>query len=133
VQQTTDFAPGAWREPVEHGGQAVHIVVSGEIAYRADGKEKVYRAGESWQDPAGHAYSVGNTSNGTSSLFTTVLLPDGVELTRPVDAADFPPTQVSEQGDEGINPVAVAFVIAAGLVILANIVCLLVRRGRAAR
>jgi quercetin dioxygenase-like cupin family protein len=133
VQLATDFAPGAWREPVAYGGQAVHVVVSGEITYRADGQEKVYRAGESWQDAAGHAYSVGNISNGTSRLFTTVLLPDGVELTRPVDATDFPPTQVSEQGDGGINSVAVAFVIAAGLIILANIVFLLVRRGRAAR
>src|SRR5688572_12728340 len=103
VQQTTDFSPGAWTGSIKHGGQAVHIVVSGEVTYRADGREKTYRAGESWQDAAGHPYTAGNRGSDTSRLFTTVLLPYGAQLAEPVDASDFPPVQAVEQEDAGIG------------------------------
>jgi quercetin dioxygenase-like cupin family protein len=132
IQQAADFEPGSSTGGVKHGGQAVHIVVFGEITYRADGQARVYGPGEAWQDAAGHAYSAGNASSDKARLFTTVLLPEGMELTEPADAEETGPVQAPAQEDAGIGPVTLVLAIAGGVLVLLGVGFLLVRRGRAA-
>ncbi len=131
VQQATDFAPGAWTGPIKHGGQAVRIVVFGEITYRADGQARVFKAGEAWQDAAGHPYAAGNTGSDPARLFTTVLLPEGTELTEPADAEAVPPAQAPEREEVSIGSVALVAAIAAGVLALVGAGFSLLRRSRA--
>ncbi len=50
VQLVVDFPPGAWTSWHTHGGQAINLVLEGEITLRHAGMEHPYRAGQAWTD-----------------------------------------------------------------------------------
>ncbi|HYO51005.1 MAG TPA: cupin domain-containing protein [Chloroflexia bacterium] len=77
VQQVVDFPPGAWTSPHSHGGQAINLVLEGEITLRQGGVDKRYPAGESWTDSTGQVHAAGNTGQGKARLLTNFLLPRG--------------------------------------------------------
>src|SRR5215475_4826545 len=50
VQLVVDFPPGAWTSWHTHGGQAINLVLEGEITLRHGGMEHPHRAGQAWTD-----------------------------------------------------------------------------------
>ncbi|HYP39424.1 MAG TPA: cupin domain-containing protein [Chloroflexia bacterium] len=77
VQQVVDFAAGAWTSPHSHGGQAINLVLEGEITLRRGGVDKRYTVGQSWTDSTSQVHAAGNTGQGKARLLTNFLLPRG--------------------------------------------------------
>ena len=80
VQLVVDFEPGAWTSLHTHGGQAVNLVIEGEITLRQGGMDRPHKAGQSWTDSTGRIHAAGNTGPGKARLLTTLLLPKGAPL-----------------------------------------------------
>ena len=59
VQLVVDFEPSAWTSVHTHGGQAINLVLEGEITLRHGGMDRPYRAGQSWTDSAGQVHEIG--------------------------------------------------------------------------
>jgi len=81
VQQVVDFPPDAWTSPHSHGGQAINLVLEGEITLRQGGVDKRHTAGQSWTDSTGQVHAAGNTGSGKARLLTNFLLPKEVKQT----------------------------------------------------
>lgn len=81
VQQVVDFPPSAWTSPHSHGGQAINLVLEGEITLRQGGIDKRHTAGQSWTDSTGQVHAAGNTGSGKARLLTNFLLPRGAKQT----------------------------------------------------
>ena len=81
VQQVVDFPPGAWTSPHSHGGQAINLVLEGEITLRQGGVDKRHITGQSWTDSTGQVHAAGNTGSGKARLLTNFLLPRGATQT----------------------------------------------------
>jgi quercetin dioxygenase-like cupin family protein len=64
VQIVVDFPPGAWTSWHTHGGQAINLVLEGEITLRYAGMEHPHRAGQAWSDSSGEVHAAGNTGRG---------------------------------------------------------------------
>jgi quercetin dioxygenase-like cupin family protein len=94
VQLVVDFLPGAWTSWHTHGGQAINLVLEGEITLRHAGMEHRYQAGQAWTDHAGHLHAAGNTRSGKARLLTNFLLPPGAPQTTAVQESSFEPTIV---------------------------------------
>jgi len=77
VQLVVDFAPGAWTSIHTHGGQAIDLVLEGELTLRQNGLEQVYKSGQAWTENIGQVHSAGNTGSGKARLLTNFLLPKG--------------------------------------------------------
>ena len=77
VQLVVDFEPGAWTSLHTHGGQAINLVLEGEIKLRQNGVDRPHRAGESWTDSSSQVHAAGNTGSGKARLLTNFLLPPG--------------------------------------------------------
>jgi quercetin dioxygenase-like cupin family protein len=92
VQLVVDFAPGAWTSWHTHGGQAINLVLEGEITLRHAGMERPYRAGQAWTDSSGQVHAAGNTGSGKARLLTNFLLPPGAPQTTAVQESPFEPT-----------------------------------------
>lgn len=96
VQLVVDFPPGAWTSWHTHGGQAINLVLEGEITLRHAGTERPHRAGQSWTDDTGQVHAAGNTGRGEARLLTNFLLPKGAPQTTAVQESQFGPTIVHE-------------------------------------
>ncbi len=96
VQQVVDFPPGAWTSPHSHGGQAVNLVLEGEITLRRGGVGKRYTAGQSWADSSGQTHAAGNTGEGKARLLTNFLLPKAAKQTTIEGASQLQPTVTYE-------------------------------------
>jgi quercetin dioxygenase-like cupin family protein len=94
VQLVVDFPPGAWTSWHTHGGQAINLVLEGEITLRHAGMEQAYRAGQAWTDSSGHVHAAGNTGSGKARLLTNFLLPPGAPQTTAMQESSFEPTIV---------------------------------------
>jgi quercetin dioxygenase-like cupin family protein len=94
VQLVVDFPPGAWTSWHTHGGQAINLVLEGEITLRHAGMEHPYRAGQAWTDSSGQVHAAGNTGSGKARLLTNFLLPRGAPQTTAVQESSFEPTIV---------------------------------------
>lgn len=94
VQLVVDFPPGAWTSWHTHGGQAINLVLEGEITLRHAGTEHSYRAGQAWTDSTGQVHAAGNTGSGKARLLTNFLLPQGAPQTTAVQESSFEPTIV---------------------------------------
>ena len=57
VQLVVDFPPGAWTSWHTHGGQAINLVLEGEITLRHAGLQRPYRAGQAWTDSTGKVHA----------------------------------------------------------------------------
>jgi quercetin dioxygenase-like cupin family protein len=96
VQLVVDFLPGAWTSWHTHGGQAINLVLEGEITLRHAGMEHPHRAGQAWTDSSGQVHAAGNTGSGKARLLTNFLLPPGCAQTTAVQDSPFEPTIVYE-------------------------------------
>jgi quercetin dioxygenase-like cupin family protein len=77
VQLVVDFPPGAWTSIHTHGGQAIDLVLDGELTLRQNGMEQVYKSGQAWTESIGQVHAAGNTGSGQARLLTNFLLPKG--------------------------------------------------------
>jgi quercetin dioxygenase-like cupin family protein len=77
VQLVVDFEPSAWTSLHTHGGQAINLVLEGEITLRHNGKDHPYKAGQSWTDRKGQVHAAGNVGQGKTRLLTNLLIPKG--------------------------------------------------------
>lgn len=96
VQLVVDFPPGAWTSVHSHGGQAVNLVLEGEITLRQDGVDHAHRAGQGWSDSAGIAHAAGNTGTGKARLLTNFLLPRGALQTSAEGSSPLEPSVLYE-------------------------------------
>lgn len=96
VQLVVDFPPGAWTSWHTHGGQAINLVLEGEITLRHAGLERPHRAGQAWTDSTGQVHAAGNTGRGKARLLTNFLLPKGAPQTTAVQESQFEPSIVCE-------------------------------------
>jgi quercetin dioxygenase-like cupin family protein len=81
VQAGFDFAPGAWTPDQAYGGASYNTVMAGEITLRENGAEKVYKAGDTWSDPAGQVHAYGNNGADHAVVYTSLVLPKEAALT----------------------------------------------------
>jgi quercetin dioxygenase-like cupin family protein len=91
IQLVVDFEPGAWTSLHTHGGQAINLVLEGEITLRHGGMDRPYRAGESWSDSTGQIHAAGNTGSGNARLLTNFLLPKGAPQITVIQETAFGP------------------------------------------
>jgi len=96
VQLVVDFSPGAWTSFHTHGGQAINLVLEGEITLRQDGVDRVHRAGQAWSDSTGMLHAAGNTGSGNARLLTIFLLPKGAPQTTSQGSSRLEPTVLYE-------------------------------------
>jgi quercetin dioxygenase-like cupin family protein len=96
VQLVVDFPPGAWTSWHTHGGQAVNLVLEGQITLRHAGLEQPYGAGQAWTDTTGQVHAAGNTGQGKARLLTNLLLPVGAPQITAVQESQFEPSVVYE-------------------------------------
>jgi quercetin dioxygenase-like cupin family protein len=96
VQLVVDFPPGAWTSWHTHGGQAINLVLEGEITLRHAGLQRPYRAGQAWTDSTGQVHAAGNTGRGKARLLTNFLLPKGAPQTTAVQESQLEPSIVYE-------------------------------------
>ena len=96
VQLVVDFPPGAWTSWHTHGGQAINLVLEGEITLRHADMERPHRAGQAWTDSTSEVHAAGNTGSGTARLLTNFLLPRGAPQITVVQESQFGPTVVHE-------------------------------------
>lgn len=94
VQLVVDFPPGAWTSWHTHGGQAINLVLEGEMTLRHAGMEQGYRAGQAWTDSSTQVHAAGNTGAGKARLLTNFLLPQDAPDTIAVQESPFEPTIV---------------------------------------
>src|SRR3989475_7517667 len=94
VQLVVDFPSGAWTSWHTHGGQAINLVLEGEITLRHAGMEHPHRAGQAWTDSSGQVHAAGNTGPGKARLLTNFLLPPGCAQTTLAQESPFEPTIV---------------------------------------
>ena len=91
VQLVVDFEPSAWTSLHTHGGQAINLVLEGEITLRHGGMDRPYKAGQSWTDGAGQVHAAGNIGSGKARLLTNFLLPKGAPQITVVQESQFGP------------------------------------------
>ena len=96
VQLVVDFAPGAWTSLHTHGGQAINLVLEGEITLRHGRVEKPHRAGQSWTDSPTQVHAAGNTGAGKARLLTSLLLPKGAPQITVLEESGFGPSIAHE-------------------------------------
>jgi quercetin dioxygenase-like cupin family protein len=96
VQLVVDFEPGAWTSLHTHGGQAINLVLEGEITLRQNGVDRPHRAGESWTDSSSQVHAAGNTSSGKARLLTNFLLSPGAPEITVIAESRFGPSIVYE-------------------------------------
>jgi quercetin dioxygenase-like cupin family protein len=94
VQLVVDFPPGAWTSWHTHGGQAINLVLEGEMTLRHAGMEQGYGAGQAWTDSSTQVHAAGNSGGGKARLLTNFLLPQGAPDTIAVQESPFEPTIV---------------------------------------
>ena len=91
VQLVVDFEPSAWTSLHTHGGQAINLVLEGEITLRHGGMDRPYKAGQSWTDSTGQVHAAGNIGSGKARLLTNFLLPKGAPQITVVQESQFGP------------------------------------------
>jgi len=96
VQLVVDFPPGASTSLHTHGGQAINLVLEGEITLQQNGVDRPHGAGQAWTDSTGRAHRAINTGAGEARLLTTFLLPRGAVQTTGFDTPRIEPRIVHE-------------------------------------
>jgi quercetin dioxygenase-like cupin family protein len=96
VQLVVDFLSGAWTSWHTHGGQAINLVLAGEITLRHAGMDRPHRAGQAWTDSTGQVHAASNTGPSKARLLTNFLLPRGAPQTTVVQDSPFEPSIVHE-------------------------------------
>jgi quercetin dioxygenase-like cupin family protein len=96
VQLVVDFEPGAWTSLHTHGGQAINLVLEGEVTLRQDRVDRPHGTGQSWTDSTSQAHAAGNTASGRARLLTNFLLPAGAPEITVIEESRFGPSIIYE-------------------------------------
>jgi quercetin dioxygenase-like cupin family protein len=96
VQLVVDFAPRAWTSLHTHGGQAINLVLEGEISLRHGSVDRPHRAGQSWTDSSTQIHAAGNTGPGKARLLTSLLLPKSAPEITVIQESSFGPEIIYE-------------------------------------
>ena len=96
VQLVVDFERRAWTSLHTHGGQAINLVLEGEITLRHGGMDRPYKAGQSWTDSTSQVHAARNTGSGKARLLTNFLLPKGAPEITVVQESQFGPAVTYE-------------------------------------
>src|SRR5258708_6853983 len=70
VQLVVDFEPRAWTSLHTHGGQAINLVLEGEITLRHGGMDRPYKAGHSWTHSTSPSHAARQTWTGKVLMVT---------------------------------------------------------------
>ena len=81
IQVVQDFDPGAWTQRHKHGGNGVITVIEGQITFRSNGHETVYKAGDSFIEQAGQVVEAGNVGTTRTRVAASFLIPQAAALT----------------------------------------------------
>lgn len=84
---TVDYQPGQVSIPHSHSGSAIAYVLEGEVISRVnDGKAIIYKAGQTWYEPAGsrHYESRNASASNPAKLLVFILLDDNGDVLTPL-------------------------------------------------
>ena len=107
-----DFAPGAQTPAHTHPGQVVATVLEGELTFRTQGAERVYRAGESFVELPNVVGQALNLTAARTTVLGTYLLPQGAALSTPVQ--EMPGLPATGAGGQRWPPTALWLVVLGG-------------------
>ncbi len=96
IALVVDFPRGAWTSLHTHGGQAINLVLEGEITLRQGAVDRPHQAGQSWSDSTGQVHAAGNTGAGPARLLTNFLLPRGAPQITVIQETPFGPAVTYE-------------------------------------
>jgi quercetin dioxygenase-like cupin family protein len=74
-----DFPPNSVFPLHSHGGPVLAMVTEGEITLTQKGVSKVYKAGESFNEPLGLIHEARNRGKTKAAVMVTYLLPKGAQ------------------------------------------------------
>jgi quercetin dioxygenase-like cupin family protein len=80
-QAVLEFKPGEGIPLHVHGGPTLALVLDGEVTVRENGKDVVYKAGQSWTETPTTVHEAFNSGSTPAHVVATFLLPPGAEAT----------------------------------------------------
>jgi len=83
VQQILLAPPSASTPLHTHPGLVLVTVIEGELTFRVDRTEKVYKVGESFTEMPGHVAQAHNATAANTTTLVSYVLPDGAPLSVP--------------------------------------------------
>ena len=117
VQQVLDFAPGAATPVHTHPGIVVVTVLAGELTFKLNGADTVYKAGESFVEVPGQVVQARNASTAQTSVMVSYLIPKDAPLSTVHHAAPAPAALPTTGGaSDGTLPIWLIGLAAAGLI-----------------
>ena len=117
VQQVLDFAPGAATPVHTHPGIVVVTVLAGELTFKLNGADTVYKEGESFVEVPGQVVQARNASAAQTSVMVSYLIPKDAPLSMVHDAAPAPAALPATSGapDDAL-PIVLIGLAASGLI-----------------
>jgi quercetin dioxygenase-like cupin family protein len=114
VQSRIHFVPGAASPVHTHPGQVFTLVLEGEVTFRVQGTETIYKAGQGFIEQPNQAGQALNASAANTTLLVTFLIPKEAPLSRPVPGDTTPPPRnfVSYQFRTDVQPMTEPFEVA---------------------
>lgn len=118
VQQVLDFAPGAATPVHTHPGIVVVTVLAGELTFKLNGDDTVYKEGESFVEVPGQVVQARNASTAQTSVMVSYVIPKDAPLST-VHHADPAPAALPTTGGaaEDALPIWLIGLVAAGLIV----------------
>jgi quercetin dioxygenase-like cupin family protein len=117
VQQVLDFAPGAATPVHTHPGILVVTVLAGELTFKLNGADTVYKEGESFVEVPGQVVQARNASTAQTSVMVSYVIPKDAPLST-VQHADPAPAALPATGgsSDGTLPIWLIGFGASGLI-----------------
>ena len=117
VQQVLDFAPGAATSVHTHPGILVVTVLAGELTFKLNGADTVYKEGESFVEVPGQVVQARNASTAQTSVMVSYVIPKDAPLST-VQHTDPAPAALPTTGGaaDGVLPLWLIGLGASGLI-----------------
>jgi LPXTG-motif cell wall-anchored protein len=116
VQQLQDFAPGAATAVHTHPGVLVVTVIAGELTFKLNGADTVYKEGESFVEVPGQVVQARNASAAQTSVMVSYVIPKDAPLSTVQQADPAPAALPATGGAEAALPFWLAGLAASGLI-----------------
>jgi len=117
VQQVLDFAPGAATPVHTHPGILVVTVLAGELTFKLNGADTVYKEGESFVEVPGQVVQARNAGAVQTSVMVSYLIPKDAPLSTVHHAAPVPAALPTTGGaSDGTLPIWLIGLAAGGLI-----------------
>jgi quercetin dioxygenase-like cupin family protein len=117
VQQVLDFAPGAATPVHTHPGIVVVTVLAGELTFKLNGADTVYKQGESFVEVPGQVVQARNASTAQTSVMVSYIIPKDAPLSTVHHAAPVPAVLPTTGGvSDGALPIWLLGLAAGGLI-----------------